>query len=67
MSTSKSIIAKLGIGLIIVVFTLRYKGYPKLNILQHLVISLYWLAYAILLILPRLFKSIKIQNENRLT
>jgi hypothetical protein len=67
MSTSKSIIAKLGIGLIIVAWTLRYKGYPKLIILQHLVISLYQLAYAILRILPRLFKSIKIQKENLLT
>jgi hypothetical protein len=67
MSTSKSITAKLEIGMIIVVFTLRYKGYHKLNILQSLVISLYQLAYAIIFILPRLFKSTKIQKENRLT
>jgi hypothetical protein len=67
MSTSKSIIAKIEIGMITVVFTLRYKGYPKLNILQYLAIYLYQLAYAIILILIGLFNSIKIQKENHLT
>jgi hypothetical protein len=67
MFTNKSIIAKLEIGLIIVFCTLRYKGYPKLNIIQSLVISLYQLDYSIIFILPILFKSTKIQKENHLT